>query len=203
MENLRVLVIDDDRDICKVLTECLGEVGHEVVTTTNASEVLTLLRQQDFHFVLLDFQLDKGDPSRMEGLELLPKIREIDNDIAILVLTGFPSFNSASLSIDHQVSGYIVKPFELKDLLSTIDRIARRKGFLVDGEDAFLQAVGKNLRELRKRHNLTLKQTARRTNMSTAMLSMIERGETAASMSALYRLAIAFDIKVAALFDGA
>ena len=62
-----------------------------------------------------------------------------------------------------------------------IDRIARRKGFLVNGEDAFLQAVGKNLRELRKRHNLTLKQTARRTKMTvhgvlrTAIVSYLER----------------------------
>ena len=75
MANLRVLVVEDDPDICQLLTMCLGEAGHEVVTTNSPAEVLTLLRQQqDFHFILLDFALDKRDPARKEGLELLPKI---------------------------------------------------------------------------------------------------------------------------------
>jgi YesN/AraC family two-component response regulator len=174
-----------------------------VVTTTSPAEVLNLLKgNQDFHFVLLDFLLDPSDPSRKQGLDLLPKIREIDNDLPIIVLTGYSDFDYAKVSIDHQVSGYIVKPFDVKELLAIIERVARRKGFLVDGEEAFQLAVGKTLRELRKRHNLTLKQTARRTSMSTAMLSMIERGEATVTLNALYRLAIAFGVKITDLFDG-
>jgi DNA-binding NtrC family response regulator len=197
MAQLSVLVIDDDTDVRDGLKAQLSEEGHRVVCCSQPSQALELLRQDEagFHIVILDLLLPQ-----ISGLDLLPSIRDIDDDVAVIILTSYPSVESASASIHHDISAYISKPYDRLKLSETIERIARKKGLVFHSEEALHQTIGRNIRELRKKKSLTLKQIARRTNLSVSLLSQLERGESAASVSSLYKVAVALDVKLTDLF---
>jgi DNA-binding NtrC family response regulator len=199
MSQLSVLIIDDNRDEAECLRDSLLMEGHRVVMASDASEALDLLRQSqghdEFHLVVLDLVMP-----HVSGLELLPQIRRIDNDVAVVILTGYPTVETAADAIHHEVSAYIKKPFSIEKFREVIERVARRKGLALNGEEALHLFIGRTIRDLRKKKGLTLKQTARRTNLSVSLLSQIERAESSASVSSLYKVATALDVKITDLF---
>ena len=83
---------------------------------------------------------------------------------------------------------------------SYVERIARRRGLALSSEEALHLSIGRRIRDLRKKKGLTLKQTARRTNLSVSLLSQIERAESSASVSSLFKVAIALEVKLTELF---
>ena len=113
-----------------------------------------------------------------------------------------PTLESASASIEHEVSAYIQKPIEGEQLREAIARIAKKKGLVLRREDELHAAIGRQIRHLRNTRGLTLKQMARRTNLSVSLLSQIERAESSASVSSLYKVATALDVPLTDLFGG-
>ncbi len=83
-----------------------------------------------------------------------------------------------------------------------IARIARQKGLVLREEDELHKAIGRNIRSLRKERGLTLKQMSRRTQLSVSLLSQIERAESSASVSSLFKIAAALDVRIMELFAG-
>jgi ribosome-binding protein aMBF1 (putative translation factor) len=100
----------------------------------------------------------------------------------------------------YKVSDYIKKPFDVDEFNQTLEKILREKGLLTDPEEELLATIGKNIRRMRKDRSLTLKQMSRRTGLSVSLLSQIERAESSASVSSLYKLARALDVKLTKLF---
>ena len=80
------------------------------------------------------------------------------------------------------------------------ERIARKKGLVLRKEDELHQTIGRNIREMRKARQLTLKQMSRRTKLSVSLLSQIERAESSASVSSLFKIATALDVRITELF---
>ncbi len=78
----------------------------------------------------------------------------------------------------------------------------RDKGLLVDLETRLNQVVGQRIRERRSSESLTLKQVANRTGLSVSLISQIELGKSAASVSTLRKLAAALGVTLSYLFDG-
>ena len=194
---LSVLVIDDDPDILEYLTDFLGAEGFEVTTLADPRAAVERIRDEVFHLVVLDLMMPK-----VSGLDLLAQIRAVDDDIAVIILTGYPSLESASASIQHEVSAYIHKPFTPAEFRDVIARIAKKKGLVLRREDELHAAIGRQIRDLRKARGLTLKQMARRTNLSVSLLSQIERAESSASVSSLFKVATALDVPLTDLFGG-
>ncbi len=195
MSQLSVLIIDDDRDASECLRDFLRLEGHQVFETTKPTEALEILKEKDIHIVVLDLMMPE-----VSGMELLPKIRHLDDDVAVIILTGYPNVDTASKSMEHEVSAYISKPCKLEDFRDVIGRIARKKGLLHHGEDSLHLALGERIREARKKAGLTLKQLARRTDLSVSLLSQIERAESSASVSSLFKVAVALGMKLQDLF---
>jgi DNA-binding NtrC family response regulator len=139
---------------------------------------------------------------KVSGLDLLAQIRAVDDDIAVIILTGYPSLETASASIQHDVSAYIHKPFTAQEFRDIIARIAKKKGLVLRREDELHATIGRQIRDLRKARGLTLKQMARRTNLSVSLLSQIERAESSASVSSLFKVATALDVRLTDLFGG-
>ena len=194
---LSVLVIDDDPDILEYLQDLLGAEGFEVTTLADPSLAVERIRDEVFHLVVLDLMMPK-----VSGLDLLAQIRAVDDDIAVIILTGHPSLDTATASIQHEVSAYIHKPFTPADFRDVIARIAKKKGLVLRREDELHAAIGRQIRDLRKARGLTLKQMARRTNLSVSLLSQIERAESSASVSSLFKVATALDVRLTDLFGG-
>ena len=195
VKQIQILVVDDDPDICDFMETLLQQVGYSVESLTNPSRALEELRTQRYHLVIVDLMLGKVD-----GLEMLRAIRNFDTDIAIVVLTGYPSVETAVESLKLSVSDYIRKPFDSDEFLDSIERIFREKGVLVDPEHRLHSTIGQNIRRRRKDLELTLKQLSRRTNLSVSLLSQIERAESSASVSSLYKVARALNCRLTNLF---
>lgn len=195
MPQLSILVVDDDHDVREYLRDFLTSEGYGVAVLDDPTGVVEELKRGHYHVVVLDLMMPK-----LSGIDLLSRIREVDDDVAVIILTGFPSLETAASSIEHDVSAYIRKPFAVKDFREAIQRIAKKKGLLLRGEDELLATIGKTIRELRKSRGLTLKQMARRTDLSVSLLSQIERAESCASVSSLFKVATALDVRITELF---
>ena len=192
---LSVLVVDDEQDIREYLQDFLSAEGFEVTTLADPTLAVERIRDEVFHLVVLDLMMPK-----VSGLDLLAQIRAVDDDIAVIILTGHPSLETASASIQHEVSAYIHKPFTAQEFRDIIARIAKKKGLVLRREDELHATIGRQIRDLRKARGLTLKQMARRTNLSVSLLSQIERAESSASVSSLFKVATALDVKITELF---
>lgn len=194
---LSVLVVDDDPDVLEYLQDFLGAEGFEVTTLSDPTLAVERVRDEVFHLVVLDLMMPK-----VSGMDLLQQIRAVDDDIAVIILTGHPSLDTATASIQHEVSAYIHKPFTPAEFRDVIARIAKKKGLVLRREDELHAAIGRQIRDLRKARGLTLKQMARRTNLSVSLLSQIERAESSASVSSLFKVATALDVRLTDLFGG-
>ncbi|HBQ14659.1 MAG TPA: two-component system response regulator, partial [Myxococcales bacterium] len=127
-------------------------------------------------------------------------IRKIDSDIAVVIFTGFPSLETAVQSIKLDAVDYLKKPFNPDEFREVLDRVMKKKGLVRTPEENLHRFIGETIRGLRKGRSLTLKQMSRRTGLSVSLLSQIERAESSASISSLYKIASALDVHIADLF---
>jgi len=193
--DIKILIVDDDQDICDYMELLLSQNGYEVQSLTKPELALDLIREVGFHVVVLDLMMPG-----ISGMELLADIREYDSDLAIIIFTGNPTVDTAVQSMKHQVSDYIKKPFDIDEFNSSLETVLREKGLLVSSEERLLLTIGQNIRRCRKEQDLTLKQMSRRTGLSVSLLSQIERAESSASVSSLHKLAQALDCRLTDLF---
>ena len=154
------------------------------------------VKQGRFQLVLLDVS-----PPGVTGVELLQQIRDVDSDICVIAMTSLPSVEVAVRTLKHQAFDYIQKPLEMDELREVIRAAVREKGLLVDLETRLNQVVGARLREKRTAAQLTLKQLANRTGLSVSLISQIELGKSAASMSTLHKLATALQVRMTYFFE--
>ena len=192
---VRVLVVDDDKAICEYMETFLTKDGFEVKTLNDPSGAPEEVKNGGYHLVVLDLMMPK-----MDGLQVLERIRKVDNDVAVVIFTGYPSLETAVQSMKLDAVDYLKKPFNPEEFRVVVDRVMRKKGLLRSPEENLHRVIGETIRNLRKDRNLTLKQMARRTGLSVSLLSQIERAESSASISSLYKIAVALDARIRDLF---
>jgi two-component system, OmpR family, response regulator len=192
---MRVLVVDDDREICDYMETFLSKDGLEVKTLMEPEEAAEEVKNGGYHMVVLDLMMPK-----MDGVEVLQRIRKVDSDIAVVIFTGHPTLETAVQSMKLDAVDYLKKPFDPDEFREVVSRVMRKKGLLRSPEENLHRVIGETVRNLRKEANLTLKQMARRTGLSVSLLSQIERAESSASISSLYKIASALDVRIQDLF---
>ena len=111
------------------------------------------------------------------------------------------SVESAVETMKADAFDYLHKPFELEDLRQVIHRAVREKGLIIDAEQRINDLIGAKIRELRKERTLTLKQLGNKTGLSVSLISQIELGKSAASVSTLYKLSTALGVSMSYLFE--
>ncbi|MFW5879123.1 MAG: response regulator [Myxococcota bacterium] len=194
---IRILVVDDDQDVCDYLVMLLQKEGYRAEATTSPQEAIETVRRDDFHLVILDLMMPG-----MEGTEVLKEIRRIDEDIAVIIFTGYPSVETAITSLQHHASDYVKKPFRVEEFKGAVRRALSQKGLIIDPEKELHRVIGATIRDLRKERGLTLRQLGRRTGLSVSLLSQIERAESSASVSSLHKIAGALRVRVTDLLGG-
>lgn len=192
---LRILVVDDERANCEVIQTVLERDGYEVKTLTDPLLAEDEVRSGGYHLIILDVMMPK-----LDGIELLKRLRKIDNDIAVVMFTGYPNLESAIAAMKLDAVDYIKKPFEVDEFREVISRVMQKKGLARSPEEQLHKVIGDTVRNLRKEKDLTLKQMARRTGLSVSLLSQIERAESSASIGSLYKIAVALESRIQDLF---
>ena len=193
--SVRILIVDDDKAICDFMQSLLEKDGFIVKTLSDPTLVEDEVRQGDYHVLILDLRMPK-----MDGIEVLKKIRTIDSDIAVVIFTAHPNLDSAVASMKLDAVDYIKKPFNVDEFREVLARVMKKKGLARTPEEQLHKIIGDTIRTMRKEKELTLKQMSRRTGLSISLLSQIERAESSPSISSLYKIAIALDSKIQDLF---
>ena len=195
LPSVKILIVDDDRAICDYMQTLLERDGYGVKTMSDPTTIDDEVKNGGYHLIILDLMMPK-----LDGIEALKKIRKIDTDVAVVIFTGYPSLETAVQSMKLDAVDYLKKPFNPEEFRVVVDRVMRKKGLLRTPEENLHRVIGETIRSLRKDRNLTLKQMARRTSLSVSLLSQIERAESSASISSLYKIAVALDARIRDLF---
>lgn len=119
-----VLVVDDEADILLIVRAVLRAAGHDVLDADTGEEALELLDRIEPDVVLLDIRLPGID-----GVEVLKRIRETArfDRIAVIMLSAHSSETIAEQCTDLGCQAFVRKPFNNRDLLTSIDNVGPRK----------------------------------------------------------------------------
>jgi DNA-binding NtrC family response regulator len=118
----RILIIDDDEDIRKVLATILEEEGYTVETAETARMAIEKTGREFYNLALIDIRLPD-----MEGIELLTKIRPTTPRMRKIIVTGFPTMQNAVDAVNRGADGYILKPFNVKKVLRIIEEQLKKQ----------------------------------------------------------------------------
>src|SRR4030067_850697 len=105
MEAAKVLVVDDEPSILRLLREALAQGGYQGATARNAREPLAALRTHLYDAAITDIRMPE-----MGGLELLREIKKHDDSIEVIVMTGYPTIASAVEALKEGAYDYLSNP---------------------------------------------------------------------------------------------
>ena len=111
----RILLIDDDENIRKVLQTILEDEGYFVETADTAKNGIEKSEKAFYNLALIDVRLPD-----MEGIELLTKLRDTKPKIRKIIVTGYPTLQNAVSAVNKGADGYVMKPFDVEKILLTI-----------------------------------------------------------------------------------
>lgn len=118
---LRILVVEDETDLARVLQRCLKEEGYAVDTVTDGEEALLYLDTVKYDTVILDLMLPGVD-----GLSLLRHLRHKPHFTPVLILTAKDTLDDKVRGLDSGADDYLTKPFALAELLARLRALLRR-----------------------------------------------------------------------------
>jgi len=196
--SVRILIVDDDKAICDYMQTLLEKDGFTVKALSDPTLVEDEVRQGDYHVLILDLMMPK-----LDGIEVLKRVRAIDTDVAVIIFTAHPNLDTAVASMKLDAVDYIKKPFNVDEFREVLARVMRKKGLARTPEEQLHRIIGDTIRMLRKEKDLTLKMMSRRTGLSISLLSQIERAESSPSISSLYKISVALDAPIQDLFGKA
>jgi DNA-binding response OmpR family regulator len=203
---VNILILDDDRSVCDLMTAALSHPNYLVEVESEPTQIEYRLQSKRYHLIILDYVLPGVQPE-----QVFSWVQRHQPDVSIIVVTGYPSMDSALNCLRARTFDYITKPFQVTQLQDTVTRCLESKGLLRMSEEALKQALGAVIRERRKGRGLTLAQLTERTRIvdkdgnksgvSLGYLSQIELGKNSASIEMLYRISLGLGIKLADLFQ--
>jgi excisionase family DNA binding protein len=115
----RVLVIDDDPIILNLFANGLKGNGFYIATTTDADEALELIAKEHFDIIFMDLIMPE-----INGSELFPRIREIDELVPIAIITGYPDSELMNKVMKQGPLLVLKKPFSIDDIIKTLHSFA-------------------------------------------------------------------------------
>ncbi len=116
----RLLLIDDDESLNRLLVDYFPRFGHELLTATSVTAGKRVLRTSDPDLLILDVMLPDGD-----GLELCRSLR-LESDIPIIMLTARADVPDRVLGLQYGADDYVPKPFEPRELVARVENVMRR-----------------------------------------------------------------------------
>lgn len=116
----RVLVIDDEEAIRRLFKEALEASGYHVMTAKEGAEALDLVRGGDFDLIFTDLKM-----SGMDGAEIFRQIREINDSVPVVIITGYPMSGLMEQALEQGPIGVMRKPFSALDIARSADSFLR------------------------------------------------------------------------------
>ncbi|WP_462276580.1 sigma-54-dependent transcriptional regulator [Ferruginibacter sp.] len=128
LKNASILIVDDDTDVLTAVKLLLKREVKEVVTEKNPEMIRSLVSQKKFDVILLDMNFNSSINTGNEGIFWLKKIRELDEQVGVIMITAYGDIDLAVRSLKEGASDFIIKPWHNEKLVSTITEILAKKG---------------------------------------------------------------------------
>jgi DNA-binding NtrC family response regulator len=145
-ERPRILIVDDDESIRKVLAAILEENGYEVETAENGETAIKKTKTQFYNLALFDIRLPD-----YEGTVLITKVKDTIPKMRKIIITGFPSLQSAIDALNKGADAYIVKPFDMDKVLQTIkEQLKKQQEEKKYGQEKVTEFIETRVKELEK-----------------------------------------------------
>ncbi|MEN3333689.1 MAG: two-component system, NtrC family, response regulator AtoC [Blastocatellia bacterium] len=118
----KILIVEDEAQMCDLLVSFFGDKGYKVTAVQNGEDAIARLEEADYALVITDIKLPG-----MSGLELLARLRQEWQDVAVIIMTAFSSISSAVEAMKLGAEDYIGKPFQLDELAITVEKALERR----------------------------------------------------------------------------
>jgi response regulator RpfG family c-di-GMP phosphodiesterase len=122
-----ILFVDDEETILDIASDYFGQKGYTVLTATSGEEAVQILETQKVDCCFTDIHMPG-----MDGTELAERIRQMDNTIPVVVMTGFPSLETSLKTIKNGVVDFLVKPVSLNQMEICLQRVMRERQLFMD-----------------------------------------------------------------------
>lgn len=111
----KILIIDDEKDICTLFQKHLSKEGYEVFTAYDGPSGIKAVKKNKPDMIFLDLKMPE-----MDGIEVLCHLRKIDQHALVVILTGYPSMDTALKSHYLNIYDYVTKPLSLEKIVTLI-----------------------------------------------------------------------------------
>lgn len=140
----RILIIDDDENIRKVLQTILEDEGYHVETAETAKKGILKSEESFFNLALIDVRLPD-----MEGIELLTKLRETKPKMRKIIVTGYPTLQNAVSAVNKGADGFVLKPFDVEKILVAIkEQLQKQAEEKIYSEEKIAEFIETRVKEL-------------------------------------------------------
>ncbi len=115
MKSPKILIVDDEQNILRYLSDALEDEGYTITTKASGTEAVTALEEESFDLILVDLKLRDID-----GLEVMREAKKHSSDTVVIMLTGHGSLESAMEAIRYGASDYLLKPVKVQALKDSL-----------------------------------------------------------------------------------
>jgi excisionase family DNA binding protein len=119
-EAAQILVVDDEPVIGELIRDASDIAGYRATITLSSLEALEIVRHKRFHLIFIDLIMPE-----LDGGELFKRVREIDKDVPVVIVTGYPDSEVMARAIEHGPFLVIKKPFVVDDILRVLRTSSR------------------------------------------------------------------------------
>ena len=137
--NKTLLIVDDEGSILDVAKEFFEIKGYDVFTAGNGVEALAILGSEKIDCCFTDINMPE-----MDGLDLAEQIRQQDNTIPVVIMTGFPSFENTLKTMKNGVVDFLIKPVDLGQMEICLERVLRERQLFIENLMLRKEIEGKN-----------------------------------------------------------
>jgi DNA-binding NtrC family response regulator len=146
----RVLIADDQRDVLEALRILLKGEGHQTEAVTSIAGIFNALEKKEYALLMMDLNYTRDTTSGQEGLEVIPRIQEVDNTLPIVVMTAWATIDLAVEAMKRGARDFVPKPWENERLLAIVRTqielaAALRRGRKLEAENQLLRGNLPNL----------------------------------------------------------
>ena len=125
-----LLIVEDDPFMRELLSESLSEAGYQIRSAENGEETRGLLPRNAFDVALIDLSLPDAD-----GMQIVDDISDASSDTQIIILTGYPSLESAIEALRRGAQDYLVKPFKIPEVHAAVTRALKNQKLQTEVRD--------------------------------------------------------------------
>src|SRR5256885_3917872 len=116
----RILIADDQRDVLEALRILLKGEGHQTESVTSVTGIFNALQQRDYALLMMDLNYTRDTTSGQEGLEVIPKIQQLDSTLPIVVMTAWATIDLAVEAMKRGARDFVPKPWDNERLLTIV-----------------------------------------------------------------------------------